>query len=247
MQKKASVVNAGKQNLVIKQNENSGKIGKDVAKKAVVQKGSAAIGQNKDQQKNLETILFGEYSDLFVNWLSKAFGLHEHWKSLFETYEGDPYKAAKYGFAALLLVVKIWYALDCIFSLIMCFWLYNLRKGVSFEDAWDTWGTLFSSENNLGRERTLFNLYAYNRSLPALVLRALCPAVSIPAFVLSIKSSIFNERKIIVLKREWQSYKEDLEKIKNRPEYSLYKSDLKENLERVKNELLELGVNVADM
>lgn len=129
----------------------------------------------------------------------------------------------------------------------MCFWLYNLRKGVSFEDAWDTWGTLFSSENNLGRERTLFNLYAYNRSLPALVLRALCPAVSIPAFVLSIKSSIFNERKIIVLKREWQSYKEDLEKIKNRPEYSLYKSDLKENLERVKNELLELGINVADM
>lgn len=33
LQKKASVVNAGKQNLVSKQNENSGKIGKDVAKR----------------------------------------------------------------------------------------------------------------------------------------------------------------------------------------------------------------------
>jgi|GEM_PF-4209934 len=175
LQKKASVVNAGKQN------ENSGKIGKDVAKKAVVQKGSAAIGQNKDQQKKLETILFGEYSDLLLNYLSKAFGVHEHWKSLFETYEGDPYKAAKYALAFCLLCFRLYYMFIA-FRQMKCYFVkYNLRHVVNFRQSW---GKFFSPGANLfHKKRTLFNLYFYNISISAYILRALCPTVFIPHFV----------------------------------------------------------------
>lgn len=240
LQKKASVVNAGKQNLVSKQNERKS-VDKNVVEKSILQKGSAVSEQNKKQVKS---ILFGEYSDLLLNYLSKAFGVHEHWKSLFETYEGDPYKAAKYGFVVLLLLVRGWYAFEIICDIVFSYLRHNVKKIASFED---TWGALFSSENNLARERTLFNLYAYNCSLPALVLRALCPTVSLPAFVLRIKSSIFSEDKIISFKRSYQKYKKELETLKNWDENDEYKINLKADLEDTKNKLLALGVNVADM
>lgn len=63
----------------------------------------SAVGEYKGTQKKEIKILFlDERSDLFINWLSKKFGFHEFWKSLFRTYAGDPYKFAKMGFVAIL-------------------------------------------------------------------------------------------------------------------------------------------------
>ena len=239
LQKKASVVNAGKQNLVIKQNENKS-VNKKVVEKSVDQKSFTVNGKNKQQEKQVKTILFGEYSDLLLNYLSKAFGVHEHWKSLFETYEGDPYKAAKYALAALLLIVKCWYALEIISNLITKSVDCCLGR-VSFKD---TRYKLFSYRFNLGRRLTLFNLYAYNCSLPACILRALCPAVSVPAFVLRIKSSIFDEDKILSLKGSLKRCKDVLEKIEKGGDPGLHKPATEWEIADLTDQLLGMGVDV---
>ena len=238
LQKKASVVNAGKQNLVSKQNESKS-VDKNVVEKSILQKGSAVSEQNKKQVK---TILFGEYSDLLLNYLSKAFGVHEHWKSLFETYEGDPYKAAKYALAALLLVVRGWYVLEAITGVICAFYEYFALCHTPD----DSFVELFSSWRNLGRERTLFNLYAYNCSLPACILRALCPAVSAPALVLRVKSILFSEEEIVSLKLELLRLTVSLELGKNE-EFSLEENkNMKDRYTEVVN-LLHSKVDNADI
>jgi|GEM_PF-6687789 len=65
------------------------------------------------------TLFFGGKTDLLINWLLRKFGFHESWEKLFRIAQGDPYKAAKEGFAIVLGIR---------YCLLLFLLLYNYAK-----------------------------------------------------------------------------------------------------------------------